>query len=102
MEREQSRWIGQRRLLILIVVVVVVFCVGEQLLATIPVESQHRPRQNGQLLQGQRPKFLPNHPKYKWMYKLIIIQRCWTCFDLLVQRSMAAILQACKSVLKFS
>jgi hypothetical protein len=30
-----------------VAVFVVVFCVWEQLLATKPVESQHRPRQNG-------------------------------------------------------
>jgi hypothetical protein len=62
--------------------------VWEQLLATIPVESQHQPRQNGQLLQGHRPKFPPKHPKYKWMCKVIIIQRCCTCFDLSVQGSV--------------
>jgi hypothetical protein len=58
-------------------------CVWEQLLATIPVESQHRPRQNGQLLQAHRPKFLPKHPKHKWVCKLVIIWRCCTCFNFL-------------------
>ncbi len=43
---------------------VIVFCVGEQLSATILVETQHRPRQNGQLLHNhikncaQRPRVL--------------------------------------------
>jgi hypothetical protein len=62
--------------------------VWERLLATIPVESQHRPSQNGQLLQGHWQKFPPKHPKYIWMCKLIIIQRCCTCFELLVQSSV--------------
>ncbi len=75
-------------LLCVVCVFVVVFCVWEQLLATIRVESQHWPRQNGRHLQGHRPKFPPKHPKYKWMYKLVIIQRCCTCFDLLVQSSV--------------
>ena len=41
---------------------VVVFCVGERILATILVESQHRSRQNGQLVHNhicaQRPLVL--------------------------------------------
>jgi hypothetical protein len=44
-------------------VFVVVFCVWGRLLVTMPVESQHWPRKNGQLFQAHRPKFLPKHPK---------------------------------------
>jgi hypothetical protein len=43
---------------------VVVFCVGERLLATILVESQYRPRQNGQLLRNHIMKSVPKDPKY--------------------------------------
>ncbi len=43
---------------------VVVFCVREQLLATILVESQHRPRQNGQLLHNHVIKSASKDPKY--------------------------------------
>jgi hypothetical protein len=44
---------------------VVVFCVREQLfLAIILVESQHQPRQNGQLLRNHIVKSAPKDPKY--------------------------------------
>jgi hypothetical protein len=39
-------------------------CVWEQLLATILVESQHWPRQNGQLLRNYIIKSAPKDPKY--------------------------------------
>ncbi len=85
MEREQSHWIGRWQLLILIIVCVfvVVFCVWEWLLANIPVESQHRPRQNCQLLCTHITKSAPKDPKYKCMCKTIC-----TCFDLLVKVSV--------------
>ncbi len=57
--------------------------VWEWLLATIPEESQHRPRQNGQLLHTHITKLAPKHPKYDWMCKLVIIQRCCTRFAFL-------------------
>jgi hypothetical protein len=41
---------------------VVVFCVGEQLLATILVESQHWPRKNGQLVRNHIIKSAPKDP----------------------------------------
>jgi hypothetical protein len=67
-------------LLMLIVVCCVcvcgfVLCVGSTL-ATIPVESQHQPRQNGQLLHTRITKPALKHPKYGWMCKHLIIQRC--------------------------
>jgi hypothetical protein len=68
---------------VVVCVFVVVFCVGGQLLATILVESQHWPRQNGQLLQAHITKLALKHPKYDWMCKLLIIQRCCTRFDFL-------------------
>jgi hypothetical protein len=43
---------------------VVVFCVGEQLLATILVESQHWPRQNDQLLHNHIIKSANKDTKY--------------------------------------
>jgi hypothetical protein len=43
--------------------IVVVFCEGEQLLATILVESQHRPRQNGQLLRNHIIKYVLKDPE---------------------------------------
>jgi hypothetical protein len=43
---------------------VVVFCVGEQLLATIPVGNQNWLRQNGQLLRNHIIKSAPKDPKY--------------------------------------
>jgi hypothetical protein len=64
-------------------VFVVVFCVWGRLLATIPVESQHQPRQNGQLLCTHIIKLALKHPKHDWMRKLVIIQRCCTRFDFL-------------------
>jgi hypothetical protein len=51
------------------------FCVWEQLLATIPVESQHWPRQNGQLLHTHITKLALKHSKYDWMCKLVITFR---------------------------
>jgi hypothetical protein len=45
-------------------VFVVVFCVWEQLLATLLVESLHWLRQNGKLLQTHRLKSAPKDPKY--------------------------------------
>ncbi len=47
-------------------VFVVVFCVWGQLLATKPVEIQHRPRQNGQFLPAHITKAANKHPKYCW------------------------------------
>ncbi len=90
--RGHSHWIGRQWLLILILVSCVcvcgcVLCVG----ATISYHTGRKStsaKANGQLLQGHRPKFLPKHLKYKWMIKLSIIQRCCTCFDLLVQSSV--------------
>ena len=41
---------------------VVVFCVGEQILATILVESQHQPRQNGRLVHNHIIKSAPKDP----------------------------------------
>ncbi len=43
---------------------VVVFCVGEHHLATILVESQYRPRQNGRLLRNHIIKSAHKDPKY--------------------------------------
>ncbi len=43
---------------------VVVFCVGGRLLATILVESQHQPRQNGQLLRNHIIKSAHKDTKY--------------------------------------
>ncbi len=89
MEREQSHRIGRWRLLMLIVVCCVcvcgcVLCVGATL-ATIPVESQHRPRQNGPFLRSHitKSKLALKDPQYYWMCKLVIIQRCCTRFDFL-------------------
>jgi hypothetical protein len=62
---------------------VVVICVGGRLLATILVESQHQPRQNDPFLHTHITKLALKHPKYDWMCKLVIIQRCCTHFDFL-------------------
>jgi hypothetical protein len=83
-------------------VFVAVFCVWEQLLATIPVDSQHWPRQNGQLLQAHRPKLLPKHPKHKWMCKLVIIWRCCTCFDFLGAKQCGSFYESAKQMLKIA
>ncbi len=54
----------------MLVVVCLVCCVlwlcfmkGEQLLATMLVESQHRPRQNGQLLRNHIIEYVPKDPE---------------------------------------
>ncbi len=44
-------------------------------LATIPVENQHWPRQNGQLWRTYITKSALKHPRYDWMCKFVIIQR---------------------------
>jgi hypothetical protein len=50
---------------------VVVFCVGEQLLATIPVESQHRSRPFAMnFVHFQTKNVPPKSPKYKAASKL--------------------------------
>jgi hypothetical protein len=48
------------------------FVCGSNFLATIPVESQHRPRQNGQLLHTHITKSVPKDTKYIWM----CVQNC--------------------------
>ncbi len=99
MEREQSRWVGWWQLLKLIVVCVfvVVFCVWEQLIATIPVESQHRQRRNGHFLHTHITKSAPKVPKYKLMCKIVVIRRYCTCFDLLVKVSVGPTTSAQKA-----
>jgi hypothetical protein len=65
-------------------VLVVVFCVWEQLLATIRVES---PRKNGRLLCNHIIKSAPKDPKYKWDNIIVIFRRLCCYFDLLVNIS---------------
>jgi hypothetical protein len=106
MEREQSRWIGRRQLLVLIVVYCVcgcgcVLCVGATL-ATIPVESQHWPRQNGPFLHTHITKSALKHPKYDWMCKLVIIQRCCTHFDFLLANLFWLCYECAKKNLKIA
>ncbi len=57
-------------------------------LATILVVKWYWPSQNDQLLHAYITKLGTKYPKYKRMSKLIIIQRCCICFDLLVQSSV--------------
>ncbi len=109
MKREQIHWIGQQRLLMLIVVCVYVFvlvfgcvlCVGATL-ATIPVESQHRPRQNGPFLHTHITKLAFKHPKYDWMCELVIIQRCCTRFDFLLAKQCGPCYECTENLLNFA
>ncbi len=86
--------------LCVVCVFVVVFSVWDWLLATILVESKHRPRQNGQLLQAHNTKLAIKHPKYGWMYKLIIIQRCCTHFDFLLAKLCGPFYEPAKKLAK--
>jgi hypothetical protein len=81
---------------------VVVFCMGEQLVATILVESQHQPRQNGPFLRTHITKSALKHPKYNWMCKLVIIQRCCTRFDFLLAKLFGRSYECAKKSLKFA
>jgi hypothetical protein len=104
MERAQSRWIGQWRLLMLIVVCCVgvcgcVLCVGATF-ATMPVESQNWPRQNGPFWHTHITKLALKHPKYDWLCKLITIQRCCTCFDFLLAKLCGPWYECAKKLLK--
>jgi hypothetical protein len=81
---------------------VVMFCVWEQLLATRLVESQHWPRQNGQFWHAHITKLAKKHSKNNWMCKLVIIQRCCTCFDFLVQKLFGACYEGAKKLLKIA
>jgi hypothetical protein len=47
-------------------------------------------------------KIGPKHPKYNWMYNLVIIQRCCTCFDFMGQKCVGCAMSVQKSGLKFS
>ncbi len=79
--------------LCVVCVFVVVFCVWEQLLATKLVESQHRPRQNGQLLHTnitkighQTPQIkldvpTPHHSEMLYLFELIGSKQCGPCYE---------------------
>jgi hypothetical protein len=76
---------------------VAVFCVGEQLLATILVESQHRPRQNSQLLCNHTIKSAPKDPKYESDNIVVMFRRLCCCFDLFMNVSMGCATSAQKA-----
>jgi hypothetical protein len=77
-------------------------CVVLCLLATIPVESLHQPRQNGQLLQTHRPKSAPKVPKYEWMCKNCHHSEMVHMFCLVGAKQCAPYYEPAKSVLTFS
>ena len=78
-----------------------VLCVGATL-ATIPVERQHLPRQNGQLLHTHITKLALKHPKYDWMCKLVIIQRCCAHFDFLLAKLCGPCYECAQKFAKFA
>ncbi len=78
-----------------------VLCVGATL-TTIPVESQHQPRQNGPFLRTHITKLALKHPKYDWMHKLVITQRCCTRFDFLLASCVGRAMSANKDLLKIA
>ncbi len=78
-----------------------VLCVGATL-ATIPVESQHRPRQNGPFLRTHIIKSALKHLKYDWVCKLVIIQRCCTRFDFLLAKLCGPCYECKKKLLKIA
>ncbi len=86
-------------LCVFVVVFCCVLCVGATL-ATIPVESPHWPRQNGPFLRTHITKLALKHPKYDWMYKLIIIQRGCTHFDFLLAKLFWPCYECAKKIAK--